>query len=58
VSVNCSAICGEPFGGPLGRNLTLGHDEEVSSGRHLTSGHDKEGSSSKNLTLGYNRKVG
>jgi hypothetical protein len=39
--VLCGSIakgfCGELWG-TLGRNLTLGHDKEVSSGRNLTLG--------------------
>ena len=43
--------------GPLGRNLTLGHDKEVSPGRNLTLGHDKEVSSDRDLTLAKDKEV-
>ena len=38
--------------GPLGRNLTLGHDKEVSSGRNLILGYNRKVNSGRNLILG------
>jgi hypothetical protein len=57
--------CGELFGVPLDRGLTLakekqvgfqqesdiGHDRDISSGRNLPLEQDKEESFSKNLTF-------
>ena len=43
------------LGVPLGRSLALAKDK--ASGRNLTLGHNKEVSFSKNLTLGSNREV-
>ena len=48
----------ESFWGPLGRNLTLGQDKEVSSGRNLILGQNREVSSGRNLISGKNKEVG
>ena len=47
------------FGGPLGRNLTLGHDKEVSSGRNLNLRvEQKWWASGKNRILDLDKEVG
>jgi hypothetical protein len=49
--------CGEPIRVPLGRDLALDHDKEVSPGRNLTLGYDKEISSGRDLTLAKDKEV-
>jgi hypothetical protein len=54
---SCTNYCGEPFGVPLGRSLTLAKDKEMGFRQESDIGHDRDQSSGRNLALGHDKEV-